>query len=198
MQVKSTLRARVIQPPQPFFLGRKCTLLRRRNFTLPCAQSACELSLFSHVWLFATLWTVAHQAPLFMGFSRQEYWSGLPCPPPGASSWPRDWTHISYVSCIGRQVLYTGATAHTQRVQENSQNGVVEVPVSRGCFKAIWNCLLWPQGCCHLLNVKVGIYLISGFPHTVPYPQVETESTKGINGERKRCWVNSTQKCIQV
>ena len=27
-------------------------------------------------------WTVAHQAPLFMGFSRQEYWSGLPCPPP--------------------------------------------------------------------------------------------------------------------
>ena len=31
----------------------------------------------------ATLWTVAHQAPLSMGVSRQEYWSGLPCPPPG-------------------------------------------------------------------------------------------------------------------
>ena len=29
-----------------------------------------------------TPWTVAHQAPLYMGFSRQEYWSGLPCPPP--------------------------------------------------------------------------------------------------------------------
>ena len=41
------------------------------------------LSHFSHVWLFVTLWTVAHQAPLSMGFSRQEYWSGLPCPPPG-------------------------------------------------------------------------------------------------------------------
>ena len=37
----------------------------------------------SHVRLFETLWTVAHQAPLFMGFSRQEYWSGLPFPPPG-------------------------------------------------------------------------------------------------------------------
>ena len=36
---------------------------------------------FSHVQLFATLWTVASQAPLSMGFSRQEYWSGLPCPP---------------------------------------------------------------------------------------------------------------------
>ena len=34
-------------------------------------------------WLFATPWTVAHQAPLSMGFSRQEYWSGLPFPPPG-------------------------------------------------------------------------------------------------------------------
>ena len=41
------------------------------------------LSRFSHVQLFATLWTVAHQAPLSMGFSRQEYWSGLPFPPPG-------------------------------------------------------------------------------------------------------------------
>ena len=41
------------------------------------------LSCFNHVRLFATLWTVARQAPLSMGFSRQEYWSGLPCPPPG-------------------------------------------------------------------------------------------------------------------
>ena len=31
----------------------------------------------------ATLWTIAHQAPLSMRFSRQEYWSGLPCPSPG-------------------------------------------------------------------------------------------------------------------
>ena len=42
-----------------------------------CAQSP------SRVQLFATQWTVAHQAPLSMGFSRQEYWSGLPFPPPG-------------------------------------------------------------------------------------------------------------------
>ena len=43
----------------------------------------CVLSRFSHVRLFATPWTVAHQVPLCMGFSRQKYWSGLPCPPPG-------------------------------------------------------------------------------------------------------------------
>ena len=37
---------------------------------------------FSHVQLFATLWAVAYQAPLSMGFSRQEYWGGLSCPLP--------------------------------------------------------------------------------------------------------------------
>ena len=41
------------------------------------------LGCFSPVRLFATLWTVAYQAPLNTGFSRQEYWSGLPWPPPG-------------------------------------------------------------------------------------------------------------------
>ena len=41
------------------------------------------LSYFSHVWLFVTPQTVAHQAPLSMEFSKQEYWSGFPCPPPG-------------------------------------------------------------------------------------------------------------------
>ena len=41
------------------------------------------LSRFSRVQLFATLWTAARQAPPSMGFCRHEYWSGLPCPPPG-------------------------------------------------------------------------------------------------------------------
>ena len=44
---------------------------------------ACMLSCFSHVQFCETLWTVACQAPLSVGFSRQEYWSGLPLPPPG-------------------------------------------------------------------------------------------------------------------
>ena len=43
----------------------------------------CVLSCFGHVQLYVTLWTIDHQAPLSMGFFRQEYWSGLPCPPPG-------------------------------------------------------------------------------------------------------------------
>ena len=42
-----------------------------------------EVKLLSHVQLSVTPWTVAYQAPPFMGFSRQEYWSGLPFPSPG-------------------------------------------------------------------------------------------------------------------
>ena len=47
-----------------------------------CAQS------LRCVRLFVTLWTASHQASLSMGFSRQEYWSGLPCPPPGDLPYP--------------------------------------------------------------------------------------------------------------
>ena len=43
---------------------------------------ACMLSHFCSVQLFVTLWSIAHRAPLSMGFSRQEYWSRLPCPSP--------------------------------------------------------------------------------------------------------------------
>ena len=45
-------------------------------------EYACVLSCFSRVRLFATLWTIARQTPLSMGFSRQEYWSGLLFPSP--------------------------------------------------------------------------------------------------------------------
>ena len=42
-----------------------------------------EVKSLSRVLLFATLWSIAHTAPLSMGFSRQEYWSGLPFHSPG-------------------------------------------------------------------------------------------------------------------
>ena len=66
----------------------------------------CVLSRFSHVQVFATLWTITCQVLLSMGLSRGEYWSGWPCLPPGESSQPRDRTRVSYIFCIGRQVLH--------------------------------------------------------------------------------------------
>ena len=56
----------------------------QRDLLLPgFLQFLLLFSHLSHVQLFGTPWTVAHQAPLSLGFSRQEYWSGLPFPSPG-------------------------------------------------------------------------------------------------------------------
>ena len=48
-----------------------------------CSVSSLQPKQDYLISLTVTPWTVAHRAPLSMGFSRQEYWSGLPCPPPG-------------------------------------------------------------------------------------------------------------------
>ena len=81
------------------------TILLRYNWHTNCMH-VCVLSHFSHVQLCATLWAVTYQAPLSMGFSRQEYWSGFPCPPPGdlpdSEIKPTSLTSIF----IGGRVLY--------------------------------------------------------------------------------------------
>ena len=71
---------------------------------------ACMISHFSHVWLFATLWTIACQAPLSTGFSRQEYWSGLPGPSQGDLPNPGIESRFYYVSCNPGGFFTTSAT----------------------------------------------------------------------------------------
>ena len=59
-----------------------CTNIEGSWHAFKCA-CIMHAQLLSRVWLFEIPWTVARQAPLSMGFPRQEYWSGLPFPPPG-------------------------------------------------------------------------------------------------------------------
>ena len=77
------------------------------------------LSCVSHIQLFVTPWTVARQASLSLGFSRQEYWSGLPCPPPGDLPNP-GMEPSSYISYIGRQIFTTSTTCMKVSVMSNS------------------------------------------------------------------------------
>ena len=70
-----------VPPPSP--VRSRGEKLRVTEARLDQRSSACTLSRFHRVRLFVTPRTVACQAPLSMGFSRQEYWSGLPCLPPG-------------------------------------------------------------------------------------------------------------------
>ena len=72
--------------------------------------AGCVLSHFSRVRLFVTPWAVASQAPLSMGFSRQDYWNGLPCPPPGDLPDP-ELEHTSLTSpALAGQFFTTSAT----------------------------------------------------------------------------------------
>ena len=68
--------------------------------------ATCVSSHFGYIQLFATLWTLACQAPLSMEFFRQEFWSGLAMSS-SRGIFPNEGLNcISYVSCIGRWVLY--------------------------------------------------------------------------------------------
>ena len=81
--------------------------------------------VFSCVWLFATLWPVARQALLSMSFSRQDYWSGLPCPPPRVL--PNPGIELGLPHC--RQILYY--------LSHQVSPGILEwvaYPFSRGSF----------------------------------------------------------------
>ena len=69
-------------------------------------HSVYMLGLFSHVQLFATPWTIAHQAPLSVGILQARILKWVAMPSSGGSSPPRDQNHDPYVSCISRQVLY--------------------------------------------------------------------------------------------
>ena len=72
------------------------------HFLLQCTK--VKMKLLSHVWLFATPWTAAYQVPLPMGFSRQEYWSGLPSPSP--------------VNCIPRHLFWRNRNMFIQNPEQ--------------------------------------------------------------------------------
>ena len=61
------------------------------HFLLQCMKVKMKVKSLNRVRLLATPWTAAYQAPPSMGFSRQEYWSGLPLPSPRLCKWPLSW-----------------------------------------------------------------------------------------------------------
>ena len=84
------------------------------------AACACVLRLFSHVPLCATPWTTVRQAPLSKGFSRQEYWSGLPCPLPGNLPDPRTEPESLVSPALAGRFFTTSAPREALKVPENT------------------------------------------------------------------------------
>ena len=93
-----------------FFNTRQCNYQNQRVKFIKVLGNITHM--LSCVHLLATPWTKGHQAPLPIELSWQEYWSGSPFPTPGVLPYPGiapmspDWTHVSWVSCIGRQMFY--------------------------------------------------------------------------------------------
>ena len=123
---------------------------------------------FSH-WImsdsFATLWTIALQAPLSVGFPRRRYWGGLPFPPSGGSFWPRDQT---LVSCIERQILYHWA------IREAHSSVKSKMRTQKVLFKLLL--LLFFEECCLLICflfskgvVEMTHFLINAVPVSTVY-----------------------------
>ena len=131
------------------------------------------LSCFSHVWLCATPLTAAHQAPPSLGFSRQEYWSGLPFPSPIRESekWKRS---RSVVSDSSRpHGLQPTRLLHPWDFPGKS-TGV-------GCY-----CLLWLLSLLKLISVKLVMpsnHLILCHPLVLPpsiFPSIKVFSNKSV------------------
>ena len=117
---------------------------------------------FSCVWLFVTLWTVACQAPLSMGFSRREYWSGLPCPPPEdlpnpgiepasltfpalAGRFSATSTTLLLLSCsVVSDPMWPHGLQHARPPCPSPSPGVCSnsCPLSRWCHPAISSCVV--------------------------------------------------------
>ena len=87
----------------------------------------CMLSRFSRVLLFVTPWTVAHQFPLSVGFSRQKYWSGLPCPPPRDLPDPGIKPTSLMSPALASSLFTTSATWKAQPVLKAQTCKVIEI-----------------------------------------------------------------------
>ena len=97
-----------------------------------CVWCVVNVQSFSHIQLFVTPWTVARQAPLSMEFSRPRILEWVAMPSSRGSSQPRDQTHVSCVSCIGRWIFYHCAT------QEAQWNQVYILPKKEKILKQSW------------------------------------------------------------
>ena len=127
------------------------------------------LSHFSHVWLFATPWTVVHQAPLSMGFSSQDYWSLLQSPSPGDL-----WYCVVGIVPWRRERLPTPVFWPGEFHGLYSPFGVAKGHTQQSDFHSLVGYWCWRVGlrtcsrlCCHQVGKVPRSYLLvwtAGFP----------------------------------
>ena len=147
-------------------------------------------SHFSHVWLFMTLWTVACQAPLSMGFSRQEYWRGFLCPPPGI--FPTQGSNPSLLH--SRRILYCLATGEAPRLTlvmlllSFSRVGLFETPWTAACHASLSCTVSWS-----LLKLMSIESVMPSHPLSSPSPAFNLFQHQDLFQ-----WVSSSHQVVKV
>ena len=114
---------------------------------LACSCLCLQVRVCCCVWLFAMLWTVGRQAPLFMRFSREEYWSGWPFPPPGDLPDPGLNACLLYLlHCWRIQAPSNSLTPNDQALGNNDLRGVSnQGPEARSRITDLWGHLVKPN-----------------------------------------------------
>ena len=160
------------------------------------------LSRFSHVQLFVALWTIAHQPPLSMGFSRQEYWTVFPYPPPG--DLPNSGLNSPFLHLLHRQVgslpLVPPGKPHLRlhlSKRSTSSTGVFsvlkELIVYLGTFATPDACArththththMLPRSCC---TSKAETYK-ANVTQTYKTDKTGKRRPRGLEWSRKACW----------
>ena len=170
----------------------------------PCLKCGCScLVSTSCPTLFANPWTVARQAPLSKGFSRQEYWSGLPYPYLGEIPNSEMNPGMELISCIDRQILYHWANREAvhavtkfqiSKIQSSSENFLHNsflIPFSAGLFL--------PLVSISLLRIPILSPTSCGIPHSPPCPtpprSLERFNKKCTKLRDRRSW-NGIPVCL--
>ena len=132
-------------PPPWLSPARSWPILEQVNWvTVPHSRQrssflmrACMLSHFSHVQIFVTLWIVAHQAPWSMEFSRQEYWSGLPCLPLGDLPNPGIKPTSLFSPALSGRFFTTSALSYSPPIPNACHLTSVNVPITGCNFRSV-------------------------------------------------------------
>ena len=131
---------------------------------------AIVVQSLSHVWLFAALWTVACQAPLSMGFSRQEYWSELPFPSPGDLPNPGIEPISPTSPALASRFFTTELPGKPNKGHEQLFTALEnKVQLSRCANQGSWHS--GPSRTCltpHYLSTRLVIFAPAGLAHTTP------------------------------
>ena len=137
------------------------------------ATAFSEMLYVSHVQFFVTPWTAACQAPLSLGFPRQEYWSGLPCPPP--EDLPNPEIEPASLALAGK--FFT--TRATRLRKETSNRKVLRTGDSQGGgrVKLPSSCTLCPS---HPLYKKFRQNLSANHANAVPSSPVQSTYNKRV------------------